>query len=434
MSNIFLLRRNIIFNIVGYSISGVVAFFAIPLLIDKLGLELFGILTLVWMLIGYFSIFDFGLGRALTYLIAEKLGINQNEEIPTLVWSSIFLLMILGVVGMFTFVLCSHWLVYDILKIPNALKHETLQAFYLLAISIPFLISTPALVGVLGAMQRFDLINTIRIPISFFTFLGPVFVLSFSKSIVSVAAILVLTQLFSWSAYLFFCIYVIPSLRYRIIFQRKVIRPLISFGSWMTVSNIISSLLVYLDRFLIGILIPIVSVAYYTTPYEIVTKLWFIPWSVVSVLFPIFTASFVQDRSHTIQLFYRGVKYIFFIMFPIVLLIVIFSALGLRFWLGNEFSKHSTRVLQWLTIGVFINSIAQIPFTLIQSIGRPDIVAKLHLIELPFYLPVMLWLISIYGIEGAAISWTARVTLDAVLLFWITHLLLSTRKSVRNKP
>ena len=81
-------------------------------------------------------------------------------------------------------------------------------------------------------------------------------------------------------------------------------------------------------------------------------------------------------------------------------------------------------MLQWLAVGVFINSIAQIPFAFIQGAGRPDLTAKLHLIELPFYLLVLWWLISSYGIEGAAIAWVGRVGFDSLVLFVIAGRLL----------
>jgi O-antigen/teichoic acid export membrane protein len=80
-------------------------------------------------------------------------------------------------------------------------------------------------------------------------------------------------------------------------------------------------------------------------------------------------------------------------------------------------AAHSFRVLQWLVGGVFLNCLAQIPLALVQGVGRPELTAKLHLFELPFYLLGLWWLISAYGIEGAAIAWTARVGVDALILF-----------------
>ena len=49
-----------------------VAVFAIPLLISGIGLPKFGVLTLAWVVVGYFSVFDLGLGRAMTQPIFLK--------------------------------------------------------------------------------------------------------------------------------------------------------------------------------------------------------------------------------------------------------------------------------------------------------------------------------------------------------------------------
>ena len=39
----------------------------------------FGVLSLVWMFIGYFSLFDLGLGRATTKLVAEKIDLLNSS-------------------------------------------------------------------------------------------------------------------------------------------------------------------------------------------------------------------------------------------------------------------------------------------------------------------------------------------------------------------
>ncbi len=85
---------------------------------------------------------------------------------------------------------------------------------------------------------------------------------------------------------------------------------------------------------------------------------------------------------------------VFLVLFPVVLLTIVLAHAGLRLWLGADFAQHSFRVLQWLAVGVFINSLAQIPFALVQGAGRPDLTAKLHLIELPLYLLALWWLTS----------------------------------------
>lgn len=419
-----LLARNTIWNLIGQGAPLLVALFAIPVLIRGLGTARFGVLTLAWMVVGYFSLFDLGLGRALTKLVAEKLGEGKENEVPALVWTALALMALLGVAGIAVAAGLCPWMVHGVLKIPAGLQTETLKTFYLLAVSIPIIISTAGLRGVLEAYQRFDLANAVRVPLGMFTFLGPLAVLPFSNSLFPVVAALVAGRLLAWGVHFLLCLRVVPALRYNMRVERAMVRPLLSFGSWMTVSNIVGPLMVYFDRFLIGAMLSITAVAYYATPYEVVTKLWLIPGALVGVLFPAFSTTLVEDRDHTARLFCRGVNYIFLALFPLALMIVTLAHEGLNLWLGAEFAQHSALVLQWLAVGVFVNSLAQIPFALVQGAGRPDITAKLHLAQLPFYFLALWWLINVYGIKGVAIAWTARVAVDTVALFAVARWLL----------
>jgi O-antigen/teichoic acid export membrane protein len=428
------LARNVSWNLLGTGAPLLVALVAIPVLIEELGMARFGILTLAWMVVGYFSLFDLGIGRALTKLVAEKLGKGQYEDIPSLIWVAMYLMFVLGMLGTVVVVLLSPWLVSSILKIPVELQPETLTTLYLLAISIPVVISTTGLRGVLEAHQRFGLVNIVRIPLGMFTFLGPVLVLPFSTSLIPVVAVLVIARLVSWCAYAGLCLYIEPALRRSTSVQRSMVKPLLSFGCWMTVTNIVGPLMVYMDRFLIGVMISMTAVAYYATPYEIATKLWMIPGALMGVLFPAFAVALVQDQMHASRLFNRAVIYTFITLFPFVLIIVTFSHEGLSLWLGSEFASNSTLVLQLLAIGVLINSCALVPFGMVQGAGRPDLTAKLHLIELPFYLLFLWWLLDVYGIVGAAIAWVVRVAIDALFLFSMVGRLLPSVSPFSLRP
>ncbi len=425
-----LLARNTVWNLIGYGAPLVVAVFAIPLLIRGLGTSRFGVLTLAWVLIGYLSIFDLGLRRALTKLVAEKLGSGQEQEIPALVWTALFVMFLLGVGVTIVVTLLLPWMVQDVLNIPQVLKAETLKAFYLLAFFMSVFIPSIGLLGILDAYQRFDLINVVRIPLGIYGFLAPLFVLPFSQNLFPVVCVLLAGRLIACMVHLLLCFHVVPSLLRGIVLQREMLGPLIRFGSWITVSNIISPLMLYLDRFLIGALISVAAVAYYATPNEVLTKLWLFPWALMGVFFPAFSTSFVQDRSHTALLFDNGLKYIFLVVFPIILFIITLANEGLGLWLGSEFAQNSTQVLQWIAVGVFIYSLGQVPYALIQGVGRPDLTAKLHLLELPFYLLGVYWLISAYGIEGAAIAWVARIGIDMICLFGMVNWFLPTSRSI----
>src|SRR6266571_2915663 len=119
-----LLARNAVWNLLGNGAPMIVAVACIPILIRGLGEARFGVLTLAWALIGYASLFDLGLGRALTQLVAKKLGAGEEGEISSVAWTSILLMMLLGCVGTAAILLISPWLAGRGLNVPAALQAE----------------------------------------------------------------------------------------------------------------------------------------------------------------------------------------------------------------------------------------------------------------------------------------------------------------------
>jgi O-antigen/teichoic acid export membrane protein len=414
------LLRNTLWNLAGNLAPVLIAVFCIPTLIKGLGTSRFGILTLVWALIGYAAVFDFGLGRALTQLVATRLATDDQKDVPGLVWTSQLMMLCLGLFGTVVLLVLSGWLAHHALHVPVNLQQETSWSLYLLAFSIPVVISTAGLRGLLEAHQQFAVTSLLRFPAALFNFAAPLLILPFSHSLTPVVGILAGGRLLTWFAHLFCCWKIMPELRHGMIWHSKDIRPLLQFGGWMTISNIVGPLMVTLDRFVIAALVSVAAVAYYATPFDMITKLWLVPAALLAVMFPAFSMTFVQDRARTEVLYDRSVKFLLFCLFPIIVSVIVLANDGLRVWVGPDFAQHSTRVLQLLAAGVFINCLAQAPFALVQGIGRPDLSAKLHLLELPGYLLALWYLSKRYGIDGAAFAWTARTLIDALVLFVIS--------------
>lgn len=413
--------KHVSWNLLGVGAPLIVAVVAMPLLIEGLGTARFGVLTIAWMVVGYFGLFDLGLGRAVTKVVAEKIGAGRDDDIPDVVWTAMYLMCALGIVGAILIAFLSPWLVGSALNIPPELQTETLRAFWLLAVSIPVVVSSVGLRGVLEAHQRFGIVNAIRVPLGMVTFLGPLAMLPFSSSLDSIVLVLVIARLISWLAHLLACLRVIPTLRVRARFDRDLAGQLLSFGGWMTVSNIVGPLLLYLGRILIAVLISVEAVAYFVTPYEVIIKLLIIPGVVVSVLFPVFTQLFQVERNEVRLLYRKALLSVFAVMLPLTVVIFLFAEDGLAWWVNREFSENGYIVAQFLVVGVFINSFGYLSQALIQSYGRPDITAKLHLVELVLYIPYLWWLTQHYGIIGAAIAWTIRVAISTTTLFYLAH-------------
>jgi len=426
-----LLARNSVLNLAGQGLPMIVAIIAIPYLIEGLGLGRYGVLTLIWMVIGYFGLFDFGLGRALTRVLAERLAEGREEQIPVVAWTALGGMVLLGTAGALLVAAITPWLVTRALSIPVEMQQEALWSFYLLAASLPVVISMVSMQGMLEAKQRFGTMNAIRTPISILTYLAPLAILPFSSSLVPVVLVSLAGRVIGWLVFFAACLRVYPGLLGGFGFSLDAIRPLLRIGGWMTVTNIVSPLMTYLDRFLIGALLSVTAVAYYVTPYEIITKLWLVPTALSGVFFPAFAASYVRDRAYTAYLFGRAISVLLVLLLPVSIALTVLAEDGFTAWLGAEFAAQSAPVFQWLAIGVFVNCIAQMPFLLLQSVGRPDLTARVHLVELPLYLVLLWWALINYGILGAAFAWTVRIVVDTgVMMALCRRILPESRRAV----
>ena len=413
-----LLARNTILNLVGNVVPLAVGLVTIPYVVRRLGSDGFGILSLGWVLLGYFSLFDLGLGRATTKFVAEALGRGELHRLPSLVWTSLGYQLIFGAVGSVIIGAGVPLLVDHILKVPPQLVHETKVSFWLLAASLPVVLATTALRSVLESAQRFDWVNYVKVPASVSVFLLPAIALGLGFRLPGIILLLVLSRLGATIAYLVLCLKLFPQLRRRFSMEFPTLRPLLMYGGWVTVSGIVSPLLVNVDRFVIGALVSMTAVGFYTAPAEIVGRLTIFPGSLVTTLFPAFSSLEAGGAKERVgRLYGQSVKFLLLTLGPALALLAALAHEILRLWLGNEFALQSTLVLQVMAVGVLLNSLALIPYSLIQGLGRPDVTAKFHLLELPLYIALAWVLVKNLGLPGAALAWTLRMGLDALLLF-----------------
>uniref|UniRef100_UPI0034E2C47B oligosaccharide flippase family protein n=1 Tax=Methanothrix sp. TaxID=90426 RepID=UPI0034E2C47B len=77
-----LIARNAVLNLIGQAVPLLVGVLTIPFVVRGLGTDRFGLLSLAWVVLGYFTIFDLGLGRATTKYVAEALGKGEGDRIP----------------------------------------------------------------------------------------------------------------------------------------------------------------------------------------------------------------------------------------------------------------------------------------------------------------------------------------------------------------
>jgi len=415
-----LLGRNAALNFIGMASPAILVAAAIPVLIDQLGVERFGVLALAWALVGSFGLFDVGLGRALTQEAAAALGRNREREVPRIARAYLRFMLLAGLVGAFALALLAPVLT-ELLHLPRQIRDESTTGFILLAVAVPFVVVTTGLRGLLEAYQRFGVLTAIRIPLNVATFMGPVAVALVTQNLAVVLLTLLVTRILGAAAHLQACRRTVPSLFAQDRTGRLRFSRIWRSAKWMAVTNLVGPLMVLLDRFAIGFALSASAVAYYAAPSDVLTRIAIVPLSVIGVLFPAFATSFARDPRHAAGYFNSSCRLLATLLIPPTLIIFVFAPDILEAWLDPSFAERSAGIMRWLSVGVILNAIGQVPFAYLQAIGRADFTGRLHLVELPVYVAGLVLVLEFWGLEGVAVLWTVRAALDGAALFYLAH-------------
>jgi len=405
------IAANVGWNAMGRILPLLIAVLATPRLVALLGIDRWGVFTLALSLVGIFGVFDLGIGRALTRSVAERLGAGETGPAADIAWTGLVLIAALGLVGGGALAAAVGSVTRDVLVMPEALRPEAAHALYLLCLAVPLAVINAALWGVLAACQQFRAANLVNLPVLGGYYLGPLLVLPIWDDLLAVIATLLLCRVAMTIAYWRLAVLALPALR-AARFDRAAIAGLLRIGGWMTVSNLVQPLLLYLDRFVVAAMLSVAATAYYATAYDLVTRAWVIPVSIMNAVFPAIAAAFRGAPETAARLYRRAALAVLGLLFFPSLVLVLGAHFGLRLWLGAAFAQLAAPVLGWLAVGLLFNCVAFVPTGLLDGIGRSDASAKWAVAQAVVYVPLLLATIRLFGIEGAAMAWSLRVVAD----------------------
>lgn len=432
-----------LWSLMGTVIPMIAALAAVPWLMHYMGQERLGVLSLVWVVVGYFSFLDMGLGRAVTVAVAAVRSGGQGvsaDEVHVLGSASI-LLMAMGVV-MATVLGACVWVWGVPFKLSSVdLVDEVRLALLWTMPSLPLLLLSSAFRGHLEGVGAFRALNLLRIPTGILLVAGPCLTAYFSPSLVWACLIIFFVRLLHllvlWALTaheMSHAMVTMPTALLRHSTWPRL-RRLLSFGGWVTVSNVVGPVIVYVDRFVIGAALAASSVAVYAVPFDMVSRLPVLVAALCSVLLPELarlsslapaTDSSALRQAH--QLVRRSILFSAVVVTVLVVCGALATPWVLTLWLGGDFARQSGTLTQVLLLAFGVNAVAQIPFTALQAMGRVRAVALLHLTELMPYAVLVFFAISWLGIVGAAWAWLLRSIVDYAVLAWMWH------KQTRSQP
>src|SRR4249920_8721 len=173
--------KNVLFNLAGTIVPLVVSVVTIPHYLRAIGDARFGILSLIWLLFGYFGLFDLGVSRATVNRLAQ-LQTSPVSEKNAVRCTALLLAGLLGTVACIAFYFSVSFLLPKMPEHDAMLAPEVRGALPWISLLFPVSMVGGVLSGILEANEDFYLANRQQIvgsilfqtlPLLFVTLLGP---------------------------------------------------------------------------------------------------------------------------------------------------------------------------------------------------------------------------------------------------------------------
>jgi O-antigen/teichoic acid export membrane protein len=407
---------NLVYNVFGALLPLITSLGTVPFYIHQIGLARYGVVTISWVLLGYFGFLDFGLSRASANALA-KLGTSSARERSPVLVTAFCCNLGLGLFGGIILYAVGHLVLLHLVKVPGSLMGETSAAYPWMAAMLPLGMLSGVATGALESRERFLTSNMLS---SFGTMSGQVIPLVCAYAIgPSLEVVIPATLLSRLLAVSLSYAVVIRSEWPLSLFDVDLVwmRKLFGYGSWVSVSSILNPLLDTSNQLIVGAMLGAAAVASFSIPMTLAVRSQVFATALARTLFPRNSRVSQAEADENTRNATTSLAYGFgMICAPAIFL----SGPFLRLWVGSRFAFESEAVAQIVMVGAWSNGVAFIPYGLIQARGKPHITAKVGLVEIvPFLL--LLWLfISTMGLAGAAWAWTIRVTLNCGALLWLS--------------
>lgn len=401
------LIKNSSWNLIGTAASAAVMIPAMGFFARQLHIEAFGLLTLVLAFVGYASVLDGGFSRAVVREIAQAGGdlLMAKQVLGT----GIGVVTALGIGFGFIVWLSAPFLV-ELIHVDNGLKHDAIDGFRWTALMI-----LPILVGMMWmapieAYADFVRLNLVRTLGYFLVFGCGVISVYWDPKFSSAALGLLIGRI--GMALLALSVtkkamgfYIYP-------FSKQVLKRLVRFGGWLTISNILVPMVYYLDRFVLSAFAGASVVAFYAAPSEAINKALTLPGSVARALFPMFAAATPDE---VVRLRRKATAIQAGLGLLIVIVVALFSDQIMGLWLGVEYADESGLIMKILVMGVLFNALSMIPLMEMQAMGYAKYTAWAHMLEAVPIISILFFLTFYFGINGTAVAWVIGTFLDLCL-------------------
>lgn len=417
------LSKNATYNFLGAALPSALTLVTVPLYLQLVGVERYGVLALCWVFLSYSAFMDFGLGLAVTRMIAGSRdgGSDPSEGLWTAIWLSL------------AFGAAAAALVYggglyyfgSVANLAPTFRTEVAAGIPAMAAMVPAVMLSGVLGGALQGRERFLVFNAVGmlgnvllaiLPLAFAYFWSP------ALPVLLLAALIARLATLPW---LFVaCRRAVPLKGARRP-SPAVARSLLGFGGWISLTSITLVLLNSADRLAIGSALGAAAVSIYTIPYNLMSRIYLIPHGLGPVLFARFAS---LDQAERDRLFVQGLRTVAAIITPMLIGAVLVVEPFFTLWIGPELTRAALPVSYVFAMAFWFYCVGYPATSVLQASGRPDLVSKVLAAEVLPFVAGLLLALSYFGLMGAALVFMLRSLVEALALLLLARISWSALK------
>ncbi|WP_212000358.1 oligosaccharide flippase family protein [Chitinophaga sp. HK235] len=413
---------NIVSGGLGYLIPILLNIISIPIILNKLGNEAYGLLNLVNLIIGYLIISDMGLDIPITKYVAEYNAGNNRDKLKSLLNSALQIYIRIGLGGMILVAAFSGILSRNVFKIPDSHLQEARLIFILAGVGFLFSILNLFAKAVFNGLQKYEVSNGLNVLQNLLSILFGIILVLSGGGIVWFVFIRVIFYLLSFCAYVFLIKKEVPEFSLLSGVNSHVwslLKGQFGYGFILRVGSLFFS---RIDQTLIGIWLGVSEVGIYSIPLLIASSISALIGSVTHYVFPKTTELLTTGKKDEFNVFFqRNMKFVSVMAICSFIPVIIFSHEILRLWVGNDVSAKATVTLIALSGAYFVNAVTTIVVTgCFVGIGKLNRFT-IYVIARGVVMGVAcLLLIKNYGILGAGLAMLSTCIIDIAYFIVVT--------------
>lgn len=398
------LIKNSAFNLSSYFVNFIIGIITVPIFINKLTPELYGIFIVLLSLLGYYGLMDIGLGQAVIKFIAEYESKKDYDSISRFIFTSTVFYLIFASLGTFTLYALSQNLLI-ILKIPDKFIPDSNLAVKIFAFGFFFSMLSTNFSSIFQGFQQYNITSKINIIINILLYTTSIIGLYYGGKLIFLSITFSLFYFLSFLTYIYLLIKQHRIIVKKIKYDYRSLKELFSFSTFFFLSKILNTFGNYLIQFNISIILNPLAVTYYVVPRKLVNSIAAFIGSGSAVLFPkVSELSGNNRKEEIIKLYYQSSKIISFLAFPIFFIFFIFSKEILIIWVGNDLANKTYIIMYLISFQILIGVLTIVPNNFLLGLGQTKIQGKYSFITTIIILISMPLFTYYFNVEGTVIA------------------------------